>query len=215
MSLVSALFKRYFMPSKPKKHYSLEEYFEIELNSEIKYEYWDGQIFAMSGASPEHNEIAVNLIREISNQLKGRQCKVFNSDQRVKVPIWPPYRYPDLVALCGKPEYETIGGVKTLLNPTLIIEVLSPSTEAFDRGDKFSYYKSIPSFCEYILVAQHRPHITQIVKQGDNKWLISEVNELESTVYLSSIDCSLLLSDVYLGVEFPPLSQSLLGERLE
>lgn len=192
------------MSSQPKKLYTLEEYFEIELNSEEKYEYWDGQIFAMSGASRGHNKISVNLTREISLQLKGRNCEVFHSDQRVKVPSWPPYRYPDLVALCGKPEYENIGGVDTLLNPTLVIEILSPSTEAFDRGDKFDYYKSIPSFCEYILVAQHRPFITQIVKQNDNKWLLSGFDKLEDIVTLSSIDCNLLLSDVYLGVEFPP-----------
>jgi len=199
----------------PKKSYTLEEYFEIELNSEIKYEYWDGQIFAMSGASPEHNEISVNLTREIGTQLKGRQCKLFHGDQRVKVPIWPPYRYPDLVALCGKPEYQEIGGVKALLNPTLIIEILSPSTEAFDRGDKFSYYKSIPTFCEYILVAQHRPHITQLIKQSDNKWLLSEVNELTASIYLTSIDCSLTLSDIYLGVEFPPANQNPVGGLID
>ncbi|KAF0250484.1 MAG: hypothetical protein FD167_110 [bacterium] len=203
------------MSSQPKKYYTLEEYFEIERNSENKYEYWDGQIFAMGGASPEHNEISVNLIREISTQLRGRPCKLFNSDQRVKVPVWPPYRYPDLVALCGNPEYEDIGGVKALLNPALVIEVLSPSTEAFDRGDKFSYYKSIPSFCEYILVAQHRPYITQLVKQSDNKWLLSEAIGLDASLHLSSIDCTLTLNDIYLGVEFQPPSQAPLGERLE
>lgn len=203
------------MSSQPKKHYTLEEYFEIERNSEIKYEYWDGQIFAMGGASPEHNEISVNLIRELGTQLKGRQCKIFHSDLRVKVPIWPPYRYPDLVGLCGKAEYEDIGGVKALLNPTLIIEILSPSTEAFDRGDKFNYYKSISSFCEYILVAQHRPYVTQLVKQADNKWLLSEANELDASIYLSSIDCTLTLNDIYLGIEFPPANQNPLGERLE
>ena len=203
------------MSSQPKKSYTLEEYFEIELNSEIKYEYWDGQIFAMSGASPEHNEIAGNINAELKFQFKGRSCKVFGSDQRVKIPIWPPYRYPDLVALCGKPEYQEIGGVKALLNPTLIIEILSPSTEAFDRGDKFSYYKSIPTFCEYILVAQHRPHITQLIRQSDNKWLLSEVNELTASIYLTSIDCSLTLSDIYLGVEFPPANQNPVGGLID
>lgn len=203
------------MSSQPKKSYTLEEYFEIELNSEIKYEYWDGQIFAMSGASPEHNKISVNLTIDIGSQLRRRSCELFHSDQRVKVPIWPPYRYPDLVALCGKPEYQEIGGVKALLNPTLIIEILSPSTEAFDRGDKFSYYKSIPTFCEYILVAQHRPHITQLIKQSDNKWLLSEVNELTASIYLTSIDCSLTLNDIYLGVEFPPANQNPVGGLID
>ncbi|MBK7992880.1 MAG: Uma2 family endonuclease [Blastocatellia bacterium] len=203
------------MSSQPKKSYTLEEYFEIERNSQIKYEYWDGQIFAMSGASPEHNKISVNLTIDIGSQLRSRSCELFHSDQRVKVPTWPPYRYPDLVALCGKPEYQEIGGVKALLNPSLIIEILSPSTEAFDRGDKFSYYKSIPTFCEYILVAQHRPHITQIIKQSDNKWLLSEVNELTESIYLTSIDCSLKLSDIYLGVEFPPANQNPVGGLID
>jgi Uma2 family endonuclease len=203
------------MPIESKQRYTLAEYFEIDRNAEIKYEYWDGQIFAMSGASPEHNEIAVNIIREISTQLKGRACKILGSDQRVKVPIWPPYRYPDLTALCSKPEYEEIGGVKALLNPSLIIEILSDSTERFDRGDKFTFYKSIPSFCEYVLVAQHRPHITQFVKQTNNKWLQSEVNEIGDDIYLPSIDCTLVLSEVYLGVEFPPPSNVLASQRLE
>ncbi|MBI4854252.1 MAG: Uma2 family endonuclease [Acidobacteria bacterium] len=193
------------MPVNLKHRYSLEEYFEIDRNSEEKYEYWDGEIFLISGASPEHNEVVFNIARELGIQLKRRPCKAFISDQRVKVPIWPPYRYPDIVALCGKPEYENIGGVATLLNPSLIIEVLSSSTEAFDRGDKFTYYKSIPSFSEYLLVAQHRPHISQFVKQSDNKWLNTEVNSLTDSIYLASIDATLLLEEVYLGIEFKEL----------
>ncbi|MBL8149419.1 MAG: Uma2 family endonuclease [Blastocatellia bacterium] len=202
------------MSSEAKKHYTLEEYFEIERNSDTKYEYWDGQIFAMTGASPEHNKISVNLIRELGLQLKKRSCELFGSDQRVKVPAWPPYRYPDLTALCSKPEYEEIGGVKTLLNPALIVEVLSPSTEAFDRGEKFSYYKSIPSFCEYLLVSQHQPYVTQLTKESENKWIFSDVTGLQATIYLSSIDCSLNLSDIYLGIEFSPSNQNPIGERL-
>lgn len=190
------------MSSPPKKHYTLEEYFEIERNSEIKYEYWDGQIFAMGGASPTHNEISINIAGELRNQLRGRTCKLFSSDQRIKIPRWPPYRYPDLVALCGKAEFETIGGLEVLLNPSLIIEILSDTTEAFDRGNKFTYYKSIPSFSEYLLVAQNRPHITQLVKQTDNRWWHTEVNDLTESIYLPSIDCTLALTEVYLGIEF-------------
>ncbi|KAF0216989.1 MAG: hypothetical protein FD167_5161, partial [bacterium] len=155
-----------------------------------------------------------NIARELGIQLKKRSCKVFISDQRVKIPAWPPYRYPDLVSLCGKPEYETIGGVATLLNPSLVIEILSPSTEAFDRGDKFSYYKSIPSFCEYLLVAQHRPHITQFVKQNDNKWLNTEANSLTESLYLPSIDATLLLEEVYLGIEFKEIEITPPDERI-
>jgi len=190
------------MSSKPKRRYTLEEYFELDRNSEIKYEYWNGEIFAMVGGSPEHSQILVNLIGELRAQLKERPCRVFPSEQRVKVPASPPYRYPDVAALCGKPEYEEIGGVKVLINPIVIVEVLSPTSERFDRGDKFTFYKSIPSFQEYILVAQHRPHITQFIKQADNKWLQSEVNDITGNLYLPTIDCTLALNEVYRDVEF-------------
>ncbi|MGB9178663.1 MAG: Uma2 family endonuclease, partial [Pyrinomonadaceae bacterium] len=137
--------------------------------------------------------------------LRGRSCLIFPSNLRVKVPAFPPYRYPDLTVLCGKPVYESIGGVETLTNPTLIVEVLSPSTEAFDRGDKFTYYKSIPSFKEYLLIAQHRPHVTQYVKQSGGSWSYCEVNALTDTLQLPTLDCVLSLSEIYLDVEFEPI----------
>jgi len=122
---------------------------------------------------------------------------------RIKVPEYPPYRYPDLTALCGNPEIEKIGEIDMLLNPQLILEVLSDSTEAFDRGDKFSYYKSIESFSEYVLVAQHRPHVSQFVKHGDGFWMNLEFNDLQDTIELKSVPCGLPLSDIYRGVSFP------------
>jgi len=127
---------------------------------------------------------------------------VFTSNLRSKVPAAPPYRYPDVTVLCGKPVYEEIGGIDALVNPTLMIEVLSSSTEAFDRGDKFTYYKSIPGFREYLLIAQHRPHVTHFVKQTGGKWEYEEMNNPTAGLYLPSIDCSLSLSDVYRDVEF-------------
>ncbi|MBX7218732.1 MAG: Uma2 family endonuclease [Blastocatellia bacterium] len=195
------------MSAEPKHSYTLEEYLELERDSEIRYEYWDGQVFAMSGASPEHEQILVNLISELKNQLKSRPCRVFSSNLRVKVPQYPPYRYPDLTALCDKPEYEEIGGVKTLTNPSLIVEILSPSTEAFDRGDKFSYYKSIPSFHEYLLLAQHRPHATLFVKQSATEWIQTEANDLTGSLYVPSIDCTLHLSEIFQNVEFETTPQ--------
>lgn len=193
------------MSSAPQHLYTLEEYFALELASEIKYEYWNGEVFAMSGVSPAYGLIQVNLITQLKSQLRGRSCLIFPSDVRIKVPIFPPYRYPDLTALCGKPEYESIGGLEMLTNPALIVEVLSPSTEAFDRGDKFTYYKSIPSFSEYLLIAQHRPHVTQYVKQSDGSWSYREVNTLADTLQLPTIDCVLSLNEVYLDVEFEPI----------
>lgn len=124
---------------------------------------------------------------------------------RIKVPSYAPYRYPDLTALCGQPQIEQIGGIEMLVNPQLIVEVLSDSTEAFDRGDKFSYYKSIESFTEYLLVAQHRPHVSQFVKHGDGFWINYEFNDLSEAIELKSMACSVPLSAIYRDVTFPEL----------
>ncbi len=192
------------MSSQPKHLYSLEEYFALEIESEEKYEYFNGDAFCMSGVSPNHAQIESNLITTLNNTLRERGCRVFPANLRIKVPAAPPYRYPDLAVLCEKPVYEEIGGIETLINPALIIEVLSPSTEAFDRGDKFTYYKSVPSFGEYLLVAQHRPHVTHYVKQTGGKWEYEEANDTAATLYLPTIDCTLALDEVYRDVEFNP-----------
>lgn len=192
------------MSTEPQHRYTLEEYFALELASEEKYEFWDGNIWSMSGASVEHNLIAINTGTELRLQLRERGCIVFPSDMRVKVPDYPPYRYPDLVALCGKPSVEKIGGLDALVNPVLIIEVLSPSTEAFDRGDKFTYYKSIESFGEYLLIAQHRPHVTQLVKSERGLWTHAEYNHLTDVVQCASVPCRLDLREIYRDVDFNP-----------
>lgn len=202
------------MSSQLKHRYTLEEYFALELASEEKYEYWDGEVFCMSGGSPSHEMIVGNLIAYLRPQLRGRNCYVFPSNLRVKVPKYPPYRYPDLTALCGKPEYEAIGGVDSLTNPTLIVEILSPSTEAFDRGDKFTYYKSIPSFREYLLIAQHRPHITHYVKQADGSWSYEEINDLTATLRLMSLDSEMLLSELYEDVSFEATEKNVSGTEI-
>lgn len=202
------------MGAQPKTRYTLEEYFALEKSSEARYEYWDGEVFDMSGVSPNHSLIESNLNLSLRLALRDRACLVFPANARIKVPNVPPYRYADMSVACGKPVYESIGGIEALLNPVLIIEVLSPSTEAYDRGDKFTYYKSIPSLKEYLLVAQHRPHITQYVKQDNGSWSYCEVNELTAVLNLPSIDCELALTDVYQDVEFPPQPElSLAPER--
>ena len=121
---------------------------------------------------------------------------------RIKVPDYSPYRYPDLTALCGEPQIENLRGQEMLVNPQLIVEVLSDSTEGFDRGDKFSYYKSIESFSEYILVAQHRPLVSQFIKHGDGFWMNLEYNDLSETVELKSVPCKLDLTAIYRNVSF-------------
>lgn len=186
-----------------KQIYSLEEYIELEKSTNEKFEFFDGNVWSMSGATTSHNRIVRNLNTEVDLQLREKGCEAFPSDMRVKVPAYSPYRYPDLTAVCGKPIIENLNGLDLLVNPSLIIEVLSDSTEAFDRGDKFSYYKSIESFTEYLLIAQHRPHVSQFVKHGDGFWMNLEFNDLSETVELKSVPCRLFLSAIYRGVSFP------------
>ncbi len=192
------------MSTQPRRRYTLEEYFALEMASEEKYEYFDGKIYAMSGASHAHERVIFNFILTLGNQLRGRRCSVFPSNLRVKTPNYPPYRYPDLTALCDEPQFEQIGGLDALTNPALIVEVLSPTTEAYDRGDKFTHYKSIESFVEYLLVAQHRPHVTHYARSEGGVWSYEEVNDLDSSLLVSTFDCRLELRDVYTDVEFPP-----------
>jgi Uma2 family endonuclease len=190
------------MSAQPKVKYTLEEYLELDRISDERLEYWDGEIYSMSGVSRKHNRVGVNLIRLLDTELFDRECEVFAANTRIKVPSLPPYRYGDLSALCGEAQFEQIAGVDVLLNPMLIIEVLSDSTEARDRGDKFSHYKSIPSFCEYLLIAQHRLHVTQYLKRGDGFWLQREYNSLDEVVKIESLGCELAMKDIYRRVAF-------------
>ena len=194
------------MVANPKRRYTLEEYFELERKSEERFEFWDGEVFCMSGGSRAHDRILINFIVHLSAKLRARTCRVFSSDMRIKVPSAPPYRYADISALCGEAKFEQIGGVDALTNPALIVEVLSPSTEGYDRGDKFTRYKSVPSFSEYLPVAQHRPHVTHLVRQDDGVWIHNEYNDFEATLKLSSLDCELTMREVYENVSFdaPP-----------
>lgn len=191
------------MLPKEKFKYTLEEYLELDHESEEKIEFWDGHIFTLAGASEIHNQIQVNLIFSLQLKLRGKGCRVFPSDMRVKVPAYPPYRYPDLSALCGQPVIEKLGNQEILVNPQLIVEILSESTAEFDRGYKFTYYKSIESFTEYLLIAQDRPHVWQFIKQGENDWLHHEFNAVEDKFHLASLDCQLELLELYQDVEFP------------
>jgi len=191
------------MSANLKRRYTLEEYFSLELSSNERFEYWNGEVFCMSGVSENHAQIESNLNLALRLALRERECRVFPANMRIKVPSLPPYRYADLSALCGKAIFAGVGGVDVLTNPALIIEVLSEYTEAYDRGDKFTHYKSIPDFKEYLLVAQHRPHITQYVKQTDDSWRYCEVNEMSARLHLPSVDCVLALGEVYQGVTFP------------
>jgi Uma2 family endonuclease len=190
------------MASLPKLRYTPEEYLAMEREAEFKSEYLDGEIIAMSGASERHNLIVANLIIELGTQLKGRACKLYTSDMRVDVRERGLYAYPDVIVVCGDARFRS-GKMDNLLNPTLIIEVLSKSTEYYDRGQKFIKYRRIESLQEYLLVAQDEPRIEQYLRQPSNEWLLSEFNGLETTIQLPSINCHLNLADVYDKVSFP------------
>jgi Uma2 family endonuclease len=185
--------------------YTLEEYLELDHNSEEKIEFWDGHVFTLAGVSEAHDRIQSNGHFYLRLKLRGRNCRVFLSDMRVKVPAYPPYRYPDLSALCGNPTFEMLGKQQMLVNPSLIIEILSDTTAEFDRGYKFTYYKSIESFTEYILIAQDRPHVSQFIKQEENNWLNREYNDINDKFHLASLDCEIELNELYESVEFPEI----------
>ncbi|NOT84845.1 MAG: Uma2 family endonuclease [Methylococcaceae bacterium] len=176
-------------------HYTAEDYLTLERCAFSKSEFHDGQIFAMTGASRKHNLIGVNIARELSTQLKKRPCEAYLNDMRVKAAAARSYHYPDIVVVCGTPQFED-AHVDILLNPTLLIEVLSPSTEAYDRGGKFAHYRKIATLREYLLVTQDQPSIERYVRQGD-VWILSEALGLEASIALESIGCVLSLSEVY------------------
>ena len=176
------------------------DYLVLERQAETKSEYLNGCIYAMSGASRSHNRITVNLTSALHAQLKRKPCEPFSGDMRVKVSPTGLYTYPDLVVVCGKEQFEDTH-LDTLLNPTLIIEVLSDSTEAYDRGRKFEHYRHLDSLIEYVLIAQHRPHVESYRRQPDHQWLLTECHGLEGTLRLQSIDCDLALAEVYDKVE--------------
>lgn len=184
---------------------SPQEYLRLERQSEYKSEYVNGQIFAMTGASRKHNLITINISRELSLQLKGRPGEVYSVDMRVKVRATGLYTYPDIAVASGKPEFED-DFIDTLLNPTLLIEVLSPSTERYDRIAKSSYYRTMESLAEHLLVAQDEVRVEQYVKQPNGEWVLFEYVTLDSKAHLPSIDCSLVLSEVYDRINFEPNS---------
>jgi Uma2 family endonuclease len=184
------------MSSQTKTLLTPEEYLAIERKAEVRSEYYAGEMFAMSGASREHNIIVANLTRRLMEQMDDKPCELYSNDMRVRIPATGLYTYPDVVVVCGEPQFED-DHVDTLLNPIVIIEVLSPSTEAYDRGRKFEHYQQIPSLVEYLLIAQEPCRVEQFVRQGAAQWLYSEAHQLEGILKLNSISCALALKDIY------------------
>lgn len=187
---------------------SLAEYLEMELRSETRHEYVNGRIYAMSpGATDAHYRICLNLIGELYSQTRNRPCRVFTGDARVKVSPTGMYTYPDISALCGEPRFENFKGIDTVLNPSVIIEVLSRTTEAYDREDKFEHYSRLESLQEYVLVSQHRMRVEQFVRDGAN-WLLSDLREPAAILRLAPIGCEIRLDDIYRGVELPNIEDA-------
>jgi Uma2 family endonuclease len=179
------------------------EYLELERRAEFKSEFFDGEIFALSGGTPLHSQIATNLAAEFRNQLKAGSCVTYNSDLRLKVEVTGLVTYPDLSVVRGPLQFAA-GTDDTVVNPTVVVEVLSDSTEAYDRGRKFENYRQMPSLREYLLVSQKEPHIEQFVRQENGQWLLREAVGLAATLALPSLEIPISLAEVFAGVEFVP-----------
>ena len=178
-----------------------EEYLAREREAEFKSEYLNGEIFAMAGASRPHNLITGNIYAKLHAQLERRACNVYPSDMRLKVSSSGLYTYPDVMVVCGEEQFDD-DEEDTLLNPALIVEVLSKSTERQVRGAKFEHYSKLASLREYLLVAQNRPRLELFTKQSPGRWLLAEFESLDDVVVLTSINCELALKDVYLKINF-------------
>ncbi len=184
-----------------KKLITPEEYLEQESLSEEKHEYFDGEIFMMSGGTISHNTIAVNLVRETSLNLKKKPCRVFNSDMRLNVAENGLFTYPDAYIVCGEPQfYEDRDD--TLTNAVVIFEVLSPSTHQYDRTGKFELYRAMPTFKEYVLIDSERIYIEHYILQPDGSWTMMVYDKLEDEIKLKAVDCAIPLSEMYLDVKF-------------
>lgn len=184
------------MTAQPQKKYSPEEYLELERAAEYKSEYYNGEIFAMAGASRNHTRLVASLCVQIGTHLLGKDCNFYPNDMRVHIPDNGLYTYPDLVVTCGEEEFLD-DELDTLLNPQIIVEVLSKSTGDYDRGEKFEKYRSIPTLTEYVLIDSRRIR-AEVWRKQKGTWLLAvETNDLNSKIELTSIDLTLSLRDLY------------------
>jgi Uma2 family endonuclease len=192
------------MSALPKRFFTPEEYLELEGKAEYKSEYVAGKIFAMDGAQPSHDRITGNIIIALGLRFRGRPCEVFTADMRVRAAAGDLYTYPDVSALCGPARFEGAEGQPaSLLNPQVIFEVLSPSTEAFDRGDKFARYRRLETLRDYVLVSADRRRVEHHRLQDSGVWAYDDHREATSVLHLASVDCALPLSEIYERVTLP------------
>jgi Uma2 family endonuclease len=181
--------------------FSVNDYLALESASEFRHEYWQGYIFDMTGGSPFHSLIGINVAREFSNRLLKKGCLTFNNDMCVKTPT-ATYAYPDFTALCGKPLYITERGVTSLINPQLLVEVLSPTTAKYDQTDKFDEYSSIPEFNTYLLIWQDRPLVELRTRVNEDTWQTRRFEGLEAVMPINTFDIEIPLADLYLNVNW-------------
>jgi Uma2 family endonuclease len=179
-----------------------QQYLAIERAADFRSEFHQGEMFAKSGASWEHILVKDSLARETGIQLKEGPCRVLTSDQRVKVSATGLYTYPDMLVVGDEPEFED-EVFDTLLNPRVVVEVLSDSTERYDRGKKFAHYRQVPSVQEYVLVERDRPLVERNVRQADGSWVLTVVGDAERTFSFGTIPVRVALEEIYRGVTFP------------
>lgn len=188
------------MTALPKPIYNAEQYLALEEPADYRSQFYNGEIFAMAGASRRHNVAAGNIYANLHFQLRNRPCEIYQNDMRVK--ISPNlYTYPDIVIVCGEPQIEQKHG-ENLLNPLIIIEVLSPSTEKFDRGEKARLYRLMPSLEEYILISQDTMQVEHYIRQNNGGWLLTELSTPSDVLELPAISCQVSLSDIYAKIDF-------------
>lgn len=190
------------MSAASQRRLTAQEYLAIERQAATRSEFFAGEMFAMAGASFTHTLIKDNFAREIGNCCRPGPCRVLTSDQRIKVEATGLYAYPDIVIVCAEPRFEDEHH-DTLLNPHVLVEVLSPTTEKYDRGTKFRHYREIPSLQEYLLVAQDQPLVERFVRQSDGSWLLTAVQGLDATLAFATLPVAVPLSAIYAGVSFP------------
>ena len=188
------------MSAAPQSYLSPSEYLAIERKAKTKSEYFNGQMFAMAGGLEPHNRIASNTLVRMGMQFLDRPCRAYGSDQRIKVQATGLYTYPDVSAVCGELELEEPRR-DTLLNPQALVEVLSKSTERYDRGDKFEHYQRIPSLRDYVMISQKKHRVDHYLRQADDTWLLRSYTSLDDVVELSSVQCRLALRELYDKVE--------------
>ncbi len=180
-------------------YYTLEEYFALEKVGDARYEYWDGEIFCMSGGSKEHYRLCTNVLGLLLRAIEGKRCEVFLPDAPIKTPKLPPYRYPDASVVCGESRFEKEHGIDALVNPLLIVEVLSATTETADKEDKRIAYQAIESLQEYLLIAQDKVEVTRYARRGD-LWFRDILTDLSASLQLASLSHTITLAELYRGV---------------